>query len=302
MENAPVTGQSGNAQQSYVITGASSGIGLDAAVALIAQGHRVFGSVRSEADARRLRESLGPRFTPLVFDVRDRPAIDAAAATVEAEVGAAGLHGLVNSAGISISGPLVHVDPEVMQRHLDVNVMGSFHTIQAFFPLLKRSRDRWGKPGRIVNVSALSGRNAYPFMGAYAASKHAIEAISDSLRREMMIYGLEVVVIQPGNINTPIWGKNQGLRTEFAETDYGPVLKRINPVAVGKRSLPVSRVTDKIMKALMKRRPRARYLIPDDWFRFWIVPRTFPDRWFDFFVDRFLRFQEVRDRLRQRDD
>jgi len=272
------------------------------ATALVERGVRVFGSVRTEADAARLSTELGDSFVPLIFDVTDADAIARAAEIVAVQVGESGLHGLVNSAGISLAGPIQDIEPELMRRSFDVNVMGVVHTIQAFLPLLKASRDRWNKPGRIVNVSSLSGRNAYPFMGPYAASKHALEALSDSLRRELMIYGVDVIVIQPGNIDTPIWEKSRGIREDYAHTDYATVLARIDTVRTGEHALPVSRVTDRILDALNRRRPKARYLIPDDWVRFWIAPRLLPDRWFDFFVDRYLNFERVRAQLRRSDD
>lgn len=139
-------------------------------------------------------------------------------------------------------------------------------------------------------------------MGPYAASKHALEALSDSLRRELLIYDVDVIVIQPGNIDTPIWAKSKSIRTDYAHSDYAPILKGINTVAIGKHALPVSKVTTRIMKSLIKRKPRARYLIPDDWIRFWIVPRLLPDRWFDFFVDRHLKLGKIRDRIGKSND
>ena len=288
--------------RSYLITGVSSGIGLDIAKSLLDSGHRVFGSTRAFKDSEQLKSEFPDSFIPLQFDVTNRDEVNRSVDVVRDVVGEQGLHGLVNSAGISIAGPLIDIEPELMRRHFETNVMGVFHTIQAFFPLLRISRNHWGQPGRIVNVSALSGRNAYPFMGPYAASKHALEALSDSLRREMMVYGVDVIVIQPGNIDTPIWEKSKAISTDYAHTDYASVLERIDTVSVGKRALPVSKVTNKITLALMRRRPRARYVIPDDWFKFWIVPRTLPDRWFDYFVDRFLNFKEIRKRLNKSND
>ncbi len=285
----------------YVVTGASSGIGLAATTALVEQGFRVFACVRKAEDGARLIANLGDNLIPLRFDVTDEAGAAQAAKDVLAAVGEQGILGLVNSAGISISGPLADIKAELMQRHFNVNVMGVLHTVQAFLPLLKISRDRWGKPGRIVNISALSGRNAYPFMGPYAASKHALEALSDSLRRELLIYGVDVIVIQPGNIATPMWEKSRGISTDYSHTDYAPILKHIDTVTIGKHALPVSKTTDRIIKALTKRRPRARYVIPDDWIRFWIAPRLLPDRVFDFFVDRHLNLAAIRKKLARPD-
>ena len=163
--------------KSVVITGVSTGIGYGCAADLCRRGYRVFGSVRTAGDAERLQRELGNAFTPLVFDVTDAGAVKEAAAQVKSAVGNEGLSGLVNNAGISKPGPLATLPPDDVRQHFEVNVMGVVHAVQAFLPLLRRAK------GRIVNISSVSGRIAYPFMGPYAASKHALEALSDSLRR-----------------------------------------------------------------------------------------------------------------------
>ncbi len=274
--------------KSIVVTGVSTGIGHGTAADLCRRGYKVFGSVRTQEDAARLQREFGDNFTPLVFDVTDSDAIGRATATVQERVGEDGLFGLVNNAGISDPGPLAALSPEVLRRHFEVNVVGVLHMVQAFLPLLRKRTA--GRPGRIVNISSVSGRIAYPFMGAYAASKHALEALSDSLRRELLIYGVDVIVIQPGSIDTPIWDKAAPLRTHFEGTDYHPVLKRMNLSGERRKALPVSAVTRRIVDALVLARPKTRYVIPDRLFVFWLLPRWLPDRWLDRAVDRILKF------------
>ena len=175
-----------------------------------------------------------------------------------------------------------------------VNVLGVVHTVQAFLPLLRHRGDASERPGRIVNISSVSGRIAYPFMGSYAASKHALEALSDSLRRELLIYGVDVIVVQPGAIDTPIWDKAAHIRSEYRESDYGSVLQGIDLLATRRGALPVAAVTRRIVEALEHRRPRARYAIPDRRLTYWLAPRALPDRWLDRIIDRMLNFRKIR--------
>jgi NAD(P)-dependent dehydrogenase (short-subunit alcohol dehydrogenase family) len=267
--------------RNVVITGVSSGIGRAAAEDLAAHDFRVFGSVRREADAAPLAAALGARFEPLVCDVTDASAVQAAAERVRGRMGGEGLHGLVNNAGIAVVGPLLHLTPDEMRRQMEVNLIGALHTVQAFFPLLRPAHA--GAPGgRIVNVSSVSGRFAMPFLGPYAASKHALEAFSDSLRRELLMYGVDVIVIEPGRIRTPIWDKVADAG-RFAKTDYGPILERAlaEIPARNHAALPATVVARAIRRALTTRRPRVRYALPDRWWLGWFLPRRLPARWVD---------------------
>jgi NAD(P)-dependent dehydrogenase (short-subunit alcohol dehydrogenase family) len=267
-----------------VITGVSTGIGYDAARFLVGQGWRVFGSVRRPEDAQRLQAELGELFRPLFFDVTNHQAVQAAAAQVAEAVGQNGLWGLVNNAGVAVPGPLMHLPLEEFRRQMEINVVGTLAATQAFLPLLGARKDAAHPPGRIVNISSVSGRVTYPFLGPYAASKHALEALSDALRRELMIYGVDVIVIQPASVRTPIWDKAGEMDLSlYADTDYldilGPMQKTL--VKQGQTGVPVERVTEAIWQALTAERPKTRYVIPRKWLTGWILPRWLPDRWFD---------------------
>lgn len=291
-------GRGAAGMKSVVVTGVSTGIGHACAAELVRRGWRVFGSVRRATDAERLQADWGDGFRPLLFDVTDPVAVRAAAAEVEAGLGGAGLDGLVNNAGICDPGPLSVQAPEAVRRHFEVNVLGVLHAVQAFLPLLRRARGSDRPPGRIVNISSVSGRIAYPFLGAYAASKHALEALSDSLRRELRVYGVDVVVIEPASIDTPIWDKAAHIGTAFKDSDYDPLLRGVNLQDNRRTALPVATVTRRVLQALEARRPRARYLVPDRYFLYWLLPRLLPDRWLDRIIDRSLNFQSVRDSLK----
>jgi NAD(P)-dependent dehydrogenase (short-subunit alcohol dehydrogenase family) len=182
----------------------------------------------------------------------------------------------------------------VVRQHLEINVMGVFNVTRAFLPNLGTASPRTDAPGRIVNVSSVSGRIAYPFMGPYAASKHALEALSDSWRRELLLYGIDVVVIQPGAIKTPIWDKASGISREFSDSDYGKILEKIDLLETKRKALPVKKVARIICRVLGCRRPKARYVIPDAWVKYWLGPRFLPDRWLDWIIKRMLRMEKKR--------
>src|SRR5262245_15640607 len=178
--------------RSVVITGTSTGIGWAASKVLTAAGFRVFGSVRRKADAERLAAELGPRFVPLLFDVTDESAVKAAAAQVRAALGGETLAGLVNNAGVAVPGPLLELPIEEFRRQIEVNLTGVVIATQAFAPLLGIDRRLNGAPGRIVNIGSVGGQVATPFLAPYNASKFAIEGLSESLRRELLLFGIDV--------------------------------------------------------------------------------------------------------------
>ncbi|WP_420630446.1 SDR family oxidoreductase [Candidatus Leptofilum sp.] len=267
-----------------VITGASTGIGYDAARYLIERGYHVFGSVRKQADADRVQNELGEQFTPLLFDVTDGTAVETAVSQVSAKIGNNGLAGLINNAGIAVAGPLMHLPLEEFRWQMEVNLYGQLDVTQKFLPLLGAVPNAPHPPGRIVNISSVSGKVVYPFMGPYAASKHALEAISDALRRELLIFGIDVIVIGPGSVQTPIWDKAQDLDTEpYKQTPYRDMIEGMKKVFIsqGKSGIAVEKVSEVIYKALTKENPKARYSIARDLLSGWLLPRYLPSRMFD---------------------
>ena len=185
--------------QYIIVTGASTGIGRAVAEHFLKKGAYVFGSVRKETDAELLKSTLGDHFEPLIFDVRDNEAIKKAAEIVKNRVGTEGVSLLVNNAGIAVSGPLQHLDIEDYQTQFDINVFGVQRVTQAFLPLLGASfTTKIKQKGMIINISSISSMVTTPFLGAYSASKIALEYWSDALRRELSIYGIRVVNISAG--------------------------------------------------------------------------------------------------------
>ncbi len=258
---------SNNPRQHVLITGVSTGIGYDAARYLIERGFHVFGSVRKLEDAERVKASLGEQFTPLLFDVTDAAAIKAAVSEVEATVGDSGLYALVNNSGISGPAPLMHVPLDEVRQMFEVNVLGLLAVTQAFLPLLGARRDCPHPPGRIVNISSISGGLSFPLLGAYAGSKHAVEALTDALRRELGLFGIAVIGIEPGNIRTPIWEKADEADTRFADTAFAPYMARVPQLLadMGRKAAPVELVSRTIHKAITAPRPKTRYPLTPLW-------------------------------------
>ena len=277
-----------------VITGASSGIGFAACQVLVQRGFRVFGSVRTQADADRLSGQLGARYVPLIFDVTDPDSVNQVAAAVEKTVGEQRLFGLINNAGIAVLGPLANLPLERFRLQIEVNLLGVHTVTQAFLPLLGAESSRVGKPGRVVNVSSISGRLAMPFAGAYAASKFGLEGYSDSLRRELMLFGIKVVLIEPRAVVTPIWDKAEGaVVQEFPDTPYDRSLRIFarQLMREAKTGFPSQKVGELIWRVLTTPRPRARYPIVAHRLVEWSIPRRLPTEFLDYCIAKFFRLR-----------
>jgi short-subunit dehydrogenase len=245
-----------------LITGASTGIGEACALELDRRGFRVFAGVRSEAAAESLRAKASSRLTPIMLDITDAASIANAAALVTESVGNAGLAGLVNNAGIGVSGPLEFLPIEDLRRQFEVNVIGQVAVTQAMLPLLRVAR------GRIVNIGSISGFVTAPFLGPYSASKHAMEAVTNALRLELRRSGIKVAILEPGNVKTPIWDKSIAAVQEKAEraSPEADALYRLDMEQMHQASLkmrdtgmPVECVVRAVVHALTARRPKTRY-------------------------------------------
>ena len=193
--------------KSIVITGTSTGIGHACSKHFIEQGYKVFGSVRNNNDAKRISNELGTNFIPLIFDVTDETAVKESVKVVENHIGDQKLSGLINNAGLGVMGTIQSLTAEQFKYQFDVNVLGVFHCCQAYLDLLGADKNRKGDPGKIINISSISGEIGMPFMSAYNMSKFGLEGFSEGIRRELLMYGIDVVVIAPGPIKTPIWKK-----------------------------------------------------------------------------------------------
>lgn len=247
------------------ITGASTGIGKACAEQAVKDGNIVYAGYRKEVDSLDLIKSI-PGIKTIKVDVTKEDDIDKAVQKIEIEHGK--LDVLFNNAGIAIGAPVEFMPIEELKWVMDVNVTGQIMATQKFLPLLRKSSD-----GRIIFTSSISGFFSKPLIGAYAASKHAIEALADSLRLELNLWNIKVILLQPGTIKTPIWEKSieysnqlKEKMGELAQKYYGDLFKLVE-VQAKKNStdgVEVQEVVDAFMHALDSQNPKVRYLIGKD--------------------------------------
>jgi NAD(P)-dependent dehydrogenase (short-subunit alcohol dehydrogenase family) len=270
----------GTGTRTAIITGASTGIGEACALRLDKAGWRVFAGVRKEADGARLKQQTSERLTPIILDVTDQAQIEAAAKTVADAVGAGGVQGVVNNAGVSVNGPLEYLTSDDLRKQFEVNVVGQLAMTRAFMELVRKGS------GRIVFIGSIAGKMATPFLGPYCASKHAMEALSDSLRQELRPWRISVSLVEPGSIATKIWEKGMADADEYeknmpeeAVMRYGKAFTALRQAAAkfGDAGIPADRVARSVEHALTSGRPRTRYIVGFDATLQSIIRRA-PDR------------------------
>lgn len=275
-----------------LITGASTGIGAACAIGCAGQGMTVFAGVRNPKAGAALRARGGAAIIPLELDVTDGESVKRAAGIVERHVGDAGLFGLVNNAGIAIGSPLELIPLAQLRRQLEVNVVGQIAVTQAVLPLLRRAR------GRIVNMGSIAGRGTIPMTGPYSASKHALEALTDALRLELYPWGIEVSIIEPGAIATPIWDKSLQISLDV-EKDIPVETKHLYEAAAARiretmsvaaaRAIPPDAVVKAVLHALTAKRPKTRYLVGRDAKLRALMLKWLPDRFQDWILKKVLK-------------
>jgi NAD(P)-dependent dehydrogenase (short-subunit alcohol dehydrogenase family) len=270
-------------RRTVVVTGASSGIGAACVERLDRVGWRTFAGVRRAEDADALRRRCSDRVVPLRFDVTDASAVRGAAAAVREATGAR-LDGLVSNAGIAGNGPVEFLDLDDLRHVMDVNFHGTAAVLQAFLPLVRAAR------GRVVVVGSMSGRYAAPLHAPYAASKFALRALSDSLRREVRRFGVDVSLVEPGPVETPIWRKGREAADEAASRYppeavalYGAAMEgaRRAADAMQRDAVPADRVAALVEHALSSRRPKTRYVVGKGMKAAALFLRLAPDRLVD---------------------
>lgn len=270
--------------RAIVITGASTGIGAACAWHLDQLGFTVFAGVRRIEDGKAVKAQASGRLQPILLDVTDAASIERARQQVAALVGSAGLAGLLNNAGIAVVGPLEAVPIADLRRQFEVNVIGQIAVTQAFLPLLRQGR------GRIVNMGSIAGRASMPVMGPYSASKFALEALTDALRLEVQQWGIQVSIVEPGAIATPIWEKS-GAKAEALETVTSEALKalyagvtagvRARVAEAAARAISPDAVSGAVVHALTASSPKTRYLVGRDAKIRALMIKLLPDRWSD---------------------
>jgi NAD(P)-dependent dehydrogenase (short-subunit alcohol dehydrogenase family) len=270
-----------NSSMTVVVTGASTGIGAACALDCAGRGMTVFAGVRDPRAGEALAAKGGPSLIPITIDVTDEPSIARSVEAVQLVLGEKGLGGLVNNAGIVVGSPLEVIPLSHLRKQLEINVIGQIAVTQAFLPLLRRGR------GRIVNMGSIAGRGTIPLLGPYSASKFALEALTDALRMELQPWGIQVSIIEPGAIATPIWEKSakeaEGLEASVSAEGkalYGEAVMRIREAIAqaAKRAIAPEAVVRAVHHALTASRPRTRYLVGSDAkLRAWMV-KWLPDR------------------------
>jgi len=258
-----------------LITGASTGIGFALAQEFVNCGYFIFGSVRKLEDADKL-SALGENVQPLLFDVTDTHAVREAVRKIKNTVGDQGLAGLINNAGIAITGTVMHTSLQAYQKQFDVNLFGLIDVTQACLEILGARTDCPHPPGKILNISSTAGEIGYPFLSPYCASKYAVEGFSHSLRRELLPYGVDVVIIGPGPIKTPIWGKSTEPTEEEARSIFGEAIRNFRNEFLKSehRGMEVEDLAHSIRKVFEKKKPKPRYAFLKNMME-WIIPRYF---------------------------
>ncbi|OZM83083.1 SDR family NAD(P)-dependent oxidoreductase [Pseudonocardia sp. MH-G8] len=265
-----------------VVTGASSGIGQATALRLARRGYQVYAGFRRPEAGRQLT-GRSPNLVPVHVDVTEQDTVDALRERLTHELGVVPLRGLVNNAGTTTAAPIEHVRLDDLRRVLEVNVVGQVAMTQALLPLLRRDH------GRVINISSMGGRIAGPIMGPYAASKFALEAVTDALRREVLNQGIEVVAVEPGAVATPIWSKvdatlDVASMAPEARLRYGDLIVGMQQAvfkASASHGVPPEEIAEVIEDALTRRRPRIRYLVGPSAHTRVFAARLLPSRVFD---------------------
>lgn len=273
-----------------IVTGASSGIGHSACLALIKAGYEVIAGVRTAGDSEKLKSAGGDSIHPVIMDVTDPISMTRAKAATEEIIVDGSLVAIINNAGIVVSGAALYIPPEEWAHQLDVNVLGVIRTTQLFFPLLALPRAQGDiHPRRIINMSSISGLFASPFLGPYVTSKHALEGLSDSLRRELYMFDIQVVIIEPGNISTPIWSKARKAPAYFGP-EHDSILafkEQLIDIQIA-RSIPVVEVDNVILKAVSAKKVKVRYQVMQGKWKFNLI-RCLPTKWVDTMIGKRLR-------------
>lgn len=265
--------------KSILITGVSSGIGEALASFYSDLGWTVVGTVRKEADGEKLMAQFPNNFHPIVYDVRDIENIDVFHDDVASILDNNGLDVLINNAGIAVGGPLECVSEGDFEMQLDINVKAVRRIINSFLPLMVNHLEA----AKIINISSISGFMTYPMLGPYCISKHALEALIDAYRRELIPFNIDVISIQPGPIITPIWKKTGDVYEQYKSSRYAPFLNKIKAgIAKSLHSaLPASAVVDAVNKSILAKKPKTRYIVAKNPYILKILKNLIPDKWID---------------------
>jgi short-subunit dehydrogenase len=267
-----------------LLTGASTGIGKAIAEILAESDFKVFATVRKEEDAENLKK-ISDNILPVIMDVTNHESIVKAKENVKEALGNNHLYSIINNAGVAVGGAMERIPIDDLRKQFEVNLFGLMDTTQQFFDLLDNNH------AKIINMGSIGGRIAQPLVGAYSASKHALEAVSDALRRELLMTNIDVIVVQPGMIATPIWDKAEEIDIEqYIGTKYEKISKNIKNIAVtgGKAGEKAEKVGKVVLNILKRKRNKSRYVVSKKPFSEVYLIRMLPDRALDFIMKKLL--------------
>ena len=278
--------------RAVLVTGVSTGIGRAIAEELLESDFIVIGSVRKESDAKYLHEKYNDNFKSVIFDVTKKDEILNAKKEVESYLKEKNtyLSCVINNAGIALGGPVRYLDVDIFRKQFEVNFFGLIEVTKCFLDLLIDS-NKYKMKNKIINIGSISGKRSYPFVGPYTSSKHALEGFTDALRRELMIHDLDVVLVQPGPIRTPIWDKAPDIEENpFLNTEYEIPLRKFNKgyIKLGVNGFSPKIIGENIVKILMTNKPKSRYVITPQKMKNYLIPGFLPDRWVDNMVGKML--------------
>ena len=266
-----------------LITGVSTGIGYDAAKYFLALGYRVFGSVRNQNDADRLTGEFSENFVCLIFDVVNVNDIQQATQSVEEILDGDTLTALVNNAGYALAGPMALLSDDAFRKQIEVNVFGVRNVTNAFLPMLGARLGFEGTPGKVINISSISGIFNSPMNGAYCVAKHALESMAEVYRRELMIYGIQFSSIQPGPIESDLWKKNDDTLEQYYDSDYSVMAKKTAKIikAASRQAQPAIVISKLIEKIIIAKRPKLSYVVHHSKLQIFFLTRLLPKRLVD---------------------
>ena len=278
--------------RAVLVTGVSTGIGRAIAEELLESDFIVIGSVRKESDAKYFHEKYNDNFKSVIFDVTKKDEILNAKKEVESYLKEKNtyLSCVINNAGIALGGPVRYLDVDIFRKQFEVNFFGLIEVTKCFLDLLIDS-NKYTMKNKIINIGSISGKRSYPFVGPYTSSKHALEGFTDALRRELMIHDLDVVLVQPGPIRTPIWDKAPDIEENpFLNTEYEIPLRKFNKgyIKLGVNGFSPKVIGENIVKILMTNKPKSRYVITPQKMKNYLIPGFLPDRWVDNMVGKML--------------
>jgi len=286
--------------RTVLVTGVSTGIGKSITESLIQNKFHVIGSVRKEEDAIYLKKKYSKQFDTVIFDVRDEKAIKNAKDKINSilEKNNSYLCSIINNSGIALGGPVQYLDLEIFKKQFDVNFFGLISVTKIFLDLLIKS-NKYPLKNKIINIGSISGKRSYPFVAPYTSSKFALEGFTDSLRRELMIHDIDVVLVQPGPIKTGIWNKVPDIeQNPFLKTEYGASIRKFasNYIKMGNKGFRPDIIGNRIVKILQTNKPKTRYVITPNKLINYLIPGFLPDRWVDRITAKILGLHKNNDK------